>query len=137
MDCDSCSNYIQREEAKQSCSLIEIKDLGGLVRPNSEIVRVIQVVDKIIEEVRKCDGLSTSDLFRNVMLVRCMMHINENLPNLMNNMCDIPSHKISIVKKIVCYYSTVKIGHMCKSESETLKRNIRHMSKKMPIFNHE
>ena len=137
VDCDNCFSFIMARCQKLSCGLIDIKDIGGLIRPSADIVKIVQIVDKLIEEVSKCEGLTTSNLFTNSMLVRLMMHIHEHFPFLMDNMCMESSHKVGIMKMVVSYYLNVKIGHLCKTESNKFKNNIRHIHRKMPIFNHE
>ena len=137
LDCGDCDGYLAAMESERSCGLIEVKDRGGLVRPHSEVVTVVTSIDSLVEFENKCGGLSSNFFQKNILISKCLSYINDNKPHVFHEVCDDPTHRLKLLKSIILLYLNVKLGHLCKLQNQEHKKNIRHMSKKMPIFNHE
>ena len=59
VDCQMCKDYLYIEEALCTSKLIDRRDLGGLIKPNKELVDIVKIADTILEMKIKC----SKDLF--------------------------------------------------------------------------
>ena len=137
IECESCLNYLRKDTNVTSCGLLELKDRGGLVRPCKDVVNLVKIVDNIVEIERKCTALSDPVFSTKNMTTKCLSYVSDMKPLLFTAICENPTHKVDIMKKVISYYLKVKIGHLCRLQNQNQKSNIRHIHKKMPINSHE
>ena len=135
--CDECFVSLNNKEGAQTCCLIEAKDRGGLFRPNRELTSVVKIVNKVVDlEGKLTDILSTPNI-KEKLLVTSLRYISDKAPVLLKSVCPEPAHKLDIVKEVICTFLKIKLGHLCRVKNKNMRKNIRHLHRKMPIFNHE
>ena len=137
IECQNCLKYLRKDSNVTSCGLLELKDKGGLVRPCKDIVSLVKIVDNVIEIERKCSALSDPVFNCTNMIIKSLSYVSDKKPWLFAGICEHSTHRVDVMKKVISYYLKGKIGHLCRLQNQFQKSNIRHIHKKMPIFNHE
>ena len=137
--CNSCFLNLALDdgETNTTCSLIRHKDLGGLVKPLKDVCDLVNIVDWVVEHNAKCSNFLSIPKIRDKLAVSSLKMISEKYPDIFNNMCEDPSHKVIVMKMLIKAYLSIKLGHICRKKTESMKTFKRHIHKKMPIFNHE
>ena len=110
------------------CGLINVKDRGGLVRPNFEVVSLVKIVDTLVDVEVSAGGLSP--FLHNKLLLKCLSFVSDYKPHLFQSLCTDPTHRLTLLKSIIALYLNVKLGHLCRLENQSHKKNIGHMSRK-------
>ena len=137
--CHSCFLYFSLDYGEQAttCCLIRQKDLGGLVKPMKEVCDLVEVVDWVVEHNAKCSDFLATKNIRDKLAVSSLATISDMKPDIFQNLCEDPSHRLIVIKMFIKAFLNVKLGHICRGKTQKLKLNIRHIHKKMPIFYHE
>ena len=100
--CTLCYTYLTECKNRVSCTLINVKQLGGLVYPTFDVVSVLQIANKTFENALKT--LNVQQVFS--MALEMMKDIvSEILCDENELFLDIaahdPHHKMLMLKKIV------------------------------------
>ena len=137
--CNNCFLYLSLDdgETNTSCSLIRHKDFGGLVKPLKDVCDLVNIVDWVVEHNAKCSNFLSIPKVKDKLAVSSLQIVSEKNSNSFNNMCEDPSHKVIVLKMLIKAYLHIKLGHICRKKTESMKTFKRHIHKKMPIFNHE
>ena len=70
--CNDCSSYLRSSDIVLTSSLIEQKDLGGLVKPSVEVYQLVRTANQMIEHFEKmCDLLKTKNSYQKI-LTKCL-----------------------------------------------------------------
>ena len=137
INCDDCQEALEMLDNSASCSLIELNDKGRLVRPNVELVWVVNLVNNIVDLENKCCDILSAKNITAKLTSKTLEHIFEKRQSLFDSGCQNPNHKFDLLKHIIRIFLNVKLGHLCKLKNQGYKKNLRHINKKLPIFNHE
>jgi len=126
----------------QKFKFLELKDRGGLIRPNKGVVKVIEIADRILnEETKISDIFSQVNIFKK-LTIKALSVITEQFPSVLADLDDHGpaqkgSHKADIIKQISSMYISMKIKHLCKLHNTDQNSFSRHMNKKLTLFRHE
>lgn len=139
-DCEHCIKALHHTNLSSS-RFLELKDRGGLIRPNKGVVKVVQVVDKLLsEKIKTGDIFAEKHLFKK-LAINAQSLIREQFPDVLAELdghaADKTSHKANILKLIASMYLSMKIKHLAKLRNEDKNSLNRHMNTKMPIHRHE
>ena len=107
------------------------------MKPLKEVCDLVDIVDWVVEHNMKCGDLLSIPNIREKIAISSFRTISDTKPNIFENMCEDPSHRLTVIKLMIKTYLSIKLGHICRIKTQMMKRNIRHIHKKMPIFNHE
>ena len=140
-NCEKCKKFMDINTI--SSAFIELKDVGGLIRPNKEIVKVVEIIDKVIQifNITTPDILSERNIYQKVN-IKAMSIILEQHPGLLEGLDghggpSTPSHKSNIIKQIVAIYTSMKLKHLSKLKNEKKNDLARHKNLKANIFVHQ
>ena len=97
----------------------------------------MNIVDWVVEHNAKCSDFFSTPNVKNKLAISSLQLLSERKANNFNDMCEDPSHKVIVLKMLINAYLNVKLGHMCRKKTESMKKFQRHIHKKMPIFQHE
>ena len=125
-----------------SSKLISTKTLGGLIKPNEKIIKIVNVTEKILSQFmkektiwleKKCRSKIADGYFKNHRGKRIEMDWDISHP-------DDPSigliHSVILMKKIVAVYVSIRLKHYCKLYRHMyLDKNIRKNMTKTILFN--
>ena len=136
--CTFCYTYLTECKKRVSCSLINVKQLGGLVYPTFDVVSVIQIANRTFENALKT--LKVQQVLR--MAVEMMKDIVSEI------LCDEneffmeiaahdPEHKLAILKKIVFSFISMKGKYICNSTNVQQNSLLRNKLTKQILFRHE
>ena len=107
------------------------------MKPLKEVCDVVNLVDWVVEHNVKCSNFLSTPQLKNKLSVSSLQLVSERNANSFNEMCEDPSHKVIVLKMLINAYLNVKLGHICRKRTESMKKFNRHLHKKMPIFHHE
>ena len=135
--CNDCSSYLRSSDIVLTSSLIEQKDLGGLVKPSVEVYQLVRTADQMIEHfAMMCDLHKTKNSYQKI-LTKCLQYIFDTKSAIFNEICSDPGHKSRMIRKIIVKYLNTRLGQMCRLRNMKENSNTRNIHKKMIIFNHE
>ena len=127
-----------------SSKLISTKTLGGLIKPNEKIIKIVNVTEKILSQFMK---EKTIWLERNVvqkMQMATLKIIEEKKIEIDWDIShpDDPSikliHSVMLIKKIVGVYVSIRLKHYCKLYRHMyLDKNIRKNMSKTILFRNQ
>ena len=135
--CSTCASFLQNKKLMLTCSLIEVKDLGGLVRPCREVVRVVIMADRVFETAAKVKNLAGE---KNVFLKLTIETQNTILTNDSSIFYELDKyckHSINLVKKILSVFFTMRISHLCRTENSRVNSGLRNFKTKQVQRSHE
>ena len=59
-----CVSFFASDDSSMSCSLIELRDFGGLVRPAIDVVTLVEMVNTIVDQEEKSSNILADKCFR-------------------------------------------------------------------------
>lgn len=136
--CTLCYTYLIDCKQRVSCTLINVKQLGGLVYPTFDVVSVLQIANRTFE-----NALQTLDVQKVFSMAVEMMKdiVSEILCDENELFLDIaahdPQHKMLMLKKIVFSFIAIKGRHFCRTTNVQQKSLVRHKNTKEILFKHE
>ena len=125
-----------------TAKLIERKDLGGLVRPNKEVVEIVKIADSILE----CKIHTSVDIFseKNIfkkLSTKSLSLVAEERPHILADLdhgtVKGPSHRVKMLKTIFRSYYSMRIKYLCKQHNDEGNTLSRHMNKKTTLYKRE
>ena len=132
IDCQPCKDHLMKKELQCTTKLIERKDLGGLVRPNKELVELLKIADTILENKIKCsqDIFSELNIFKKLS-IKSLTVIAEERPNLLvaldHGFVKGTSHKVKILKAVFITYYSMRIKFLCRIQNDSANTLSRHI----------
>lgn len=133
--CDECRESIY-ESANESCSLIDVKNFGGLVKPSKIIKQICLQREK---SFRIHDDLINKNDIMDKLIRSAFRHLDLNIFCTMNDHFldsdPIENHRLIFVKVVLHEYFIIRIHHknMCLQEQHQ-KTKVRNFYKKMVHF---
>ena len=99
----------------QKFKFLELKDRGGLIRPNKGVVKVIEIADRILNE-ETTDIFSQVNIFKK-LTIKALSVITEQFHSVLADLDDHGpaqkgSHKADIIKQISSMYISMKIKYL-------------------------
>ena len=116
VDCQMCKDYLYKEEALCTSKLIDRRDLGGLIKPNKELVDIVKIADTILEMKIKCskDLFCERNLFKKLS-IQALNFINDQRPNILAALDHGSSHhKVKILKSVFVSFFSMRVKYICK-----------------------
>ena len=108
LNCVQCKTILS--ENQYELSLLQLKNRGGLVKPNNDVFCVVLITNQVIDHIlRSCDLFTERNIIKKV-LIRVKTYLNEQKPNIFkqltdHNILEISCHRNVIIKKIVTLYT--------------------------------
>ena len=107
------------------------------MKPYPDVVDMIECVNSVVEsEALDPNVLSDSHIFDKCVVLSEKV-VSDRKPYNISTLCQDKWHRDIVLTKIIKTFLKIKIGHMCQMKKETMKSQIMHIYKIMPIFKHE
>ena len=138
MHCVTQCTYLTECKKRVSCSLINVKQLGGLVYPTFDVVSVIQIANRTLENALKTlkvqQVLSMAEEMMKDIVSEILCDENEFFMEIAAH--DL-QHKLVMLKKIVFSFISMKGKYICKSTNVQQNSLLRNKLTKQILFRHE
>ena len=135
--CTLCYTYLTECKERVSCTLINVKQLGGLVYPTFDVVSVIQIANRTLENALKTlkvqQVLSMAEEMMKDIVSEILCDENEFFMEIAHD----PQHKLVMLKKIVFSFISMKGKYICKSTNVQQNSLLRNKLTKQILFRHE
>ncbi len=79
--CKSCISVLQNQNLQLTCNLLEAKDLGCLLRPSSDVVKIVNLENKILNSYN-----ATSDILAQEMSLKSFKEVGLKLNSIFQTM---------------------------------------------------
>ena len=71
------------------------------MRPAIDVVTLIEMVNTIVDQEEKSSNILADKNVFDKLLVKSLKQMSENKPDLFSSLCEDPSHKTLVVKKLM------------------------------------
>lgn len=128
--------------ACQTISLLEIKNNGGLVRPSTGVVTVIQHCEKVLRESVNVKQVTKQDQWGQVIEIKVLQSLPPVFQDLeqhfRDSQHDIDSHYTDLIRNLCRVYVKLRRFHAINVTNQQLRgRSVRHVLTKAIIFRNQ
>ena len=122
-----------------SCSLINLKNRGGLITPSDEIVKIVRVSETVLSEFLNRTMMSEKNLFQKIEILttKTILQKYENILQLSAHLDD-PGvwsiHRINLIKRIIRKYVSIRLKHVSRLKNSSLNERVRKKTEKLLHF---
>ena len=136
--CTMCYTYLTECKERVSCHLINVKQLGGLQYPTLDVVSVLQIANRTLENALTSLPLPHVFSFALEMTKDIVAEILSEPNDFFTEIAaHDPHHKMNLLKKIVFHFISLKGKHFCRTKNIEDKSLVRHKNTKEILFKHE
>ena len=127
--CFDCLDFLENCPITVSSPLIKAHDRGRLMHPSHCIDRVVKVTHKILKPLLRKHIFKEKNII-NRMCSSVLLSLNATQPEILANLDEHveskTSHKVSMLKKIVSIYVSLRLKHFCReTNNNVLNKMIR------------
>ena len=127
-----------------ACSLIKIRDLGGLVTPSKDVITVVTTCEKVLRcetNIHSVEKLPQK--FHEIVEIKVLKNLPKNLfqgldEHFIDTAYGCDSHYFSLVRMLCRTYITVRLHHICRISNVARDQTaVRHWNNKQTLFAHQ
>lgn len=132
MECTECCEAVLSDAIIENCQLIELKNIGGLIKPST-------VIKQICISAEKTFRINSDEIGMEKLIRSTFRHLDPSVFDSMNdhflNSDPIENHRLLFVKSVLHQYFKLRIHHKnAQTVEENRKIKIRNFYKKMVHF---
>ena len=139
--CVDCAVFMENAVVRKSSTFLRFVDRGKLTYPIKDLEQVVRLSHGLLKNFESKKKILSMKKTVDILTVRVIDILSSKNPGIfsyLNSHTDsnsLVSHKISMIKKIVSIFFTLKLRHLCRSLNENVfDKNIRRIMTKTVCF---